>query len=67
MAEDMQEGKALPMLTRGQIAFIIYAYFKINDVQGRATGINDLLNIELRCDSLKMFELGCDKTDGDGS
>ena len=30
--------------------------FKINDVQGRAVGLSDLLNIELRSDSLKMFD-----------
>ena len=35
---------------------MIYAVFKINDVQGRAIDMTDLLNIELRSDSLNMFD-----------
>ena len=41
------------MSTGRQIAFVIYA-FRITDVQQRATGMNDLLSIELRNDDLKM-------------
>ena len=36
--------KALQMLTRRQIALMIFAFFEINDVQGKVIGINDLLN-----------------------
>ena len=36
----------LPMLTRRQLAFEIYAFFKIIDVQGQAKNMNDLLNVE---------------------
>ena len=35
---------------------MIYAVVKINDAQGPAIDMNDLLNIELRKDSLKMFD-----------
>ena len=48
VAEEMQEENGPPMLTGRQIAFMIYAFFKINDAQGRASGMNDLLNVELR-------------------
>ena len=33
MAEESQERKNLPMLTERQIAFMIFTFFKINDVQ----------------------------------
>ena len=45
-----------------ELAHMIYANFKINDVQHRATGLNHLLNIELRSDSgrsLKQFGIFC--------
>ena len=45
--------KRLPILTRRQIAHIICAFFKINDVQRRAFGSDDLLNKEVRYDNLK--------------
>ena len=35
------------MLTRRQLAFEIYAFFKIIDVQGQAKNMNDLLNVEM--------------------
>ena len=50
------------MLTRRQIAFIIYAFFKINDVQGRTTSINELLNIELFNDNLIQFDQAWEET-----
>ena len=34
-----------------ELAHMIYANFKINDVQHRASGLNHLPNIELRSDS----------------
>ena len=43
------------MLTGRQIAHQIYAFFKIDDLQGRAIGTNDLLNIELHNDNLETF------------
>ena len=52
------------MLMGRQIAFMIKAFFRS---QGRAIGMNDLLNIELRIDSLKIFDQGLRRdTDGDG-
>ena len=44
------------MLTRRQIACQIYAFCKVNDVEGRAIGMNDLLHSEVRNDNLKKFE-----------
>ena len=38
-----------------------YALFKLNDVYGRA-GMNDLLNMELRNDKLKLFDLAWEET-----
>ena len=35
VADEMEETKGLPMLTGRQIDFMIFASFKINDVQGR--------------------------------
>ena len=51
--------KGLTMLTGRQIAFMLCAFY---NVQGRAIGMNDLLNIELRNDSLKMFDQAWDET-----
>ena len=45
------------MLIGRHIAFMICAIFK-----GRATGMNDLLNIELRSDSLQMFDQAWEET-----
>ena len=39
-----------------RIAHIIYTFFKRNDVQSRSIGPSDLLKIELRSDSLKLFD-----------
>ena len=44
------------MLTRRLIAYQIYAFLTINDVEKRACGVHDLLHMELRNDSLKMFD-----------
>ena len=44
------------MVIRRQIAFIIYAFFKINDVQGRGTSMNCMLKIDLANDILKQFD-----------
>ena len=41
LAEEFQEKENLPMLTGRQMALLIYAYFKINDVEGRAKSMND--------------------------
>ena len=38
------------------MAHMIFASFRQNDVQGRALGLYDLLNMEFRRDSLKMFD-----------
>ena len=53
VAENEHEKKRLPILTRRQIAHIICAFFKINDVQRRAFGLDDLPNKEVRYDNLK--------------
>ena len=37
----------LSMLTGRQIAFMIFAFFKVNDVKERTESINDLLHVEL--------------------
>ena len=39
--------KHLPMFTRPQIAFMIYASFKINDVKGRAMNTNDFAQYQI--------------------
>ena len=55
LAEEIPEKKNLPMWTGRQIALMIYR-FKINDVQRRVPGMNDLLDIELLNDSLKTLD-----------
>ena len=60
--ENHKRRKGLPTLTGRQIACKIYVFFKINDVQGRALGWNDLLNIELRNENLKMFDQAWEDT-----
>ena len=45
----------LPMLTGRQTAFEIYGFFKINDVQGQAKNMHDMLNIEMVNDNLKTI------------
>ena len=59
VADETQEKKGLPMLTGRQIAF-----FRSKDIQGRAIGMNDLLNIELRSDTLKMFDRAWEEKHG---
>ena len=49
VADDLQEKNGLLML--------INAFFKINDVQGRAIGLTDRLSTELVDVNLKMFDL----------
>ena len=56
LAEEIQEKKNLPILTRGQIAFMIHAFLKIKGVQRRVVGMDDFLNIELVNDKLKKFD-----------
>ena len=51
------------MLTGRKIAVVMYAFFQINDEQGRACG----MNIELRSDSLKMFDQAWEETHGNGN
>ena len=55
------------MLSGRQIAVMVCAFFKINDVQGSAFGMDDVLNVELRNETLKIVRpsLGRD-FDGDG-
>ena len=48
------------MLTGRQIASMIYAFFNINDVQERATDMNDMLNIKLR--NVKIFDRASEQT-----
>ena len=55
-AEELQDKTNLPMLTGRQIAFMIYAYFKINVVQDRAISMNDELSSECVNDNLNEFE-----------
>ena len=56
VAEALPKLKNLPMLTGRQIAFMTYAYCKVNDVQERAMSMNDLLNIELVKGNLTKFD-----------
>ena len=49
MAEEWQDKKHLTMLIGRQIAFMVYAFFKVNDDQGRATSMTTH-------DNLKKFE-----------
>ena len=37
-------------------------FFKINDLQGRASGMSDLLHIQLRNDNVKMFDQAWEET-----
>ena len=55
MKQMYKKQKDLAMLTGRQMAFMIHAYFRINDVQGRTRSMNDLLHIELANDILKQF------------
>ena len=57
VAQELQQ-KNLPMLQVRQSAFIIYGFFKINEVQGRLFRMNHLRYIELTNDSLML----CDQT-----
>ena len=59
VADEMQEKKGLPMLTGRQIAF-----FRSNDTKGGAIGMNDLLNIELRSATLKIFDRAWEEKHG---
>ena len=54
--QNHQKKKGLPTLTGRQIAHMIHASFEIHDVQSRAIGLNDVLNTELRNDSLQVFD-----------
>ena len=45
------------MLTGRQIAYQIYAFFNINDVQRDAIGMNDVRNIEFRTDNQNVSGL----------
>ena len=59
VAVEMQERTGLPLLTGRQSAFMNYAFFEAIDM-------NDLLNLELRNDSPKMFDQAWRDIDGDG-
>ena len=48
-----REARAHPMLTGRLTVHTIYAFFKLYDAQGRAFYV---LNVELRIDSLTMFD-----------
>ena len=41
VCQENQEKENLSRLTRRQTAFVIYAFFKINDVQRRIIGMNE--------------------------
>ena len=41
---------------------MIYPFFKRNDVQSRSIGPSDLLKIELRSDSVKLFDQAWEET-----
>ena len=53
VAQEPPEKKGSRCLTGRQIAYMICAFFKINDVQGKALGLNDLWNIALRSRQLE--------------
>ena len=50
------------MISGRRIARVVHAFFKINDVQGKVIGLSDLLNMELRSDSVKIFDYVWDET-----
>ena len=52
----MQDTRGLPDADSKSKCFLFFAFFKTNTGQGRAIGMNDWLNIELRNDSSKMFD-----------
>ena len=56
LSEEIQEKQSLQMMTGRQIAFMIDALFKINNVQKRVIDIDDLLNIEVVHDNLRKFD-----------
>ena len=62
VAKELEEKKNLPLLTGRQIAFMICAFFEINNVHGRAMSMNDLLNIEVVNDILKKFDQAWEET-----
>ena len=45
-----------------QTARMIYAFLITNNVQGRATGLHGLLNMEVRRSNLKMFDQAWEET-----
>ena len=52
VVDELQEKKKLPTLTGRQLAFMIFVFFfEINDVQGGATNMNDLLHVGLANDT----------------
>ena len=51
-----------PMLTSKQIMFRIFSFFNINKTQGHTMNLNELLNVGLYNDNLKMFSQAWEET-----
>ena len=67
VAGELHGKKGFPVFTGRETAHQIYAIFTINDVHGRAIGLNHLLNIELCGHNTKVFDQAWRKNiDGDG-
>ena len=67
VVEEHHEKTCLPMLTGKQITHMIYAFSKINHVQRSSVGFNDVLNTELRGDSVEMSRQAWERdVDGHG-
>ena len=54
--EETQDKNGLPMSTRREFVRMIYAFFKVTDVRGRAIFMRKLLHIGLRSDSSKLTD-----------
>ena len=67
MPKVLQKKKISPTSTGRQIASRIYVFFKINDVQGRAICMNDLLHIEVVRDNTQKVRTSLERhLDGTG-
>ena len=60
--EETQYKNKCPMLTGRQILYQIFSFFNIDETQGHILNMNDLLNVELYNDTLKMFDLAWEET-----
>ena len=60
--EEAQYNNTCAMLTDRQTVFEIFSFFKVNKTQEHVVNLNDLLNVELYNDFLKMFNHAWEET-----